>query len=266
MSKSKMIVMDGAMGTMLLAHGIPVGSCLEALNLSRPKLIREIHRSYADAGADVLLANTFGANRPRLSNHQLGGRLEAINRAGIRLARQAAGRRRVFASIGPLGQVAKRMGFPDMFRHFKEQALALEKESPAGFVIETMTSLTEAEAATAAARQASDGTIITLLSRPLRLNPETAEMATALLRSAGADAVGANCGASPEDTLSLLEELRHVDDGPFAARISGGQPGHPLTPGEFADWGLRFKKLGCTWIGGCCGTTPAHIREFKQSL
>lgn len=258
--------MDGAMGTMLLAHGVPLGTCFEALNLSRPELIREIHRSYAGAGAEVLVANTFGANRPRLSNHRLAGRLEAINRAGIRLARQSAGRRRVFASIGPLGQAAKRMSFPQMFQSFKEQALALEKESPSGYVIETMTSLTEAEAATAAARQVSDGTVLALLARPLRLTPETAELAAATLRSAGADVLGANCGASPEDAFSLLQALRRADEGPFAARISGGLPGHTLSPAEFAGWGLRFKKLGCTWIGGCCGTTPAHIREFKRSL
>jgi len=258
--------MDGAMGTLLLTHGAPAGSCLEALNLSRPDLIREIHRSYVDAGSEVLLANTFGGNRPRLSNHRLAARLEAVNRAGIRIAKQAARQRRVFASIGPLGQAARRMSFPKMFQAFQEQVLVLEKESPAGYVIETMTSLTEAEAATAAARQVSDGTVMTLLARPLKLTPETAELAAATLRSAGADVIGANCGSSPEDTFSLFQLLRHADEGPLAARISGGTPGHTLSPGAFAEWGLRFKKLGCTWIGGCCGTTPAHIREFRQSL
>jgi 5-methyltetrahydrofolate--homocysteine methyltransferase len=266
MSKSKIVVMDGAMGTMLLAHGVPPGACFEALNLSRPDLVREIHRSYLDAGAEAVLANTFGANRPRLSIHRLANRLEAFNRAGVRLARQAAGRRPVFASVGPLGHAAKRMRFPEMFRAFKEQARALEKESPAGYVIETMTSLTEAEAATAAVRQVSDGTIIALLSRPLKLTPQTAELVSATLRSAGADAIGANCGASPEDDWTILTALRRADEGPFAVRISGGLPGRTLSPAEFAAWGLQFKKLGCTWIGGCCGTTPAHTRALREIL
>jgi methionine synthase I (cobalamin-dependent) len=254
------------MGTMLIAHGVPLGTCFESLNLSRPDLIREIHRSYAEAGSGTLLANTFGANRPRLSSHRLAGRLEAINRAGVRIAREAAGRRAVFASIGPLGRAGRRMGFPEMFKSFKEQALALEKESPAGYVVETMMSLTEAEAATAAARQVSDGTVITLFSPPLTLTLETAELAAATLRSAGADAIGANCGTSPQDLLPILQALRRTDEGPFAVRISGGLPGQQLTPGEFAEWGLRFQRLGCTWIGGCCGTTPAHIRELRRSL
>jgi methionine synthase I (cobalamin-dependent) len=172
----------------------------------------------------------------------------------------------VFASVGPLGHAVRRMRFSEMFKTFKEQALALEREAPAGYVIETMTSLTEAEAATAAARQVSDGTVMALLSPPLKLTPETAELAAATLRSAGADAIGANCGSSPQDALTILQTLRRADEGPFAVRISGGLPGYALTPGEFAEWGLRFRKLGCRWIGGCCGTTPAHIREFKQSL
>ncbi len=261
--------MDGAMGTLLLTHGAPAGSCLEALNLSRPDLIRAIHRSYVDAGAEVLLANTFGGNRPRLSNHRLAARLEVVNRAGIRIAKQAAGRRPVFASIGPLGAGARRMTLPQMVRLFREQVSALEMEKPAGYVIETMTSLTEAEAATVAARQVSDRTIMTLMTRPSRaggLTPDAASLIAATLRSAGADVIGTNCGASAEDSLELLKALAGADHGPFAVRIAAGLPGHLLEPEDFAERLPQFLKLGCAWIGGCCGTTPAHIRAVREKL
>jgi 5-methyltetrahydrofolate--homocysteine methyltransferase len=269
MSKSNVTLMDGAMGTMLLAHGIPMQSCFEELNLSRPGLVFEIHRSYVDAGAEALLANTFGANRPRLFGHRLAKRIEAINRSGIRIAKKAAGRRPVFASIGPLGKDAKKMAFSQMFDFFQEQVRVLERESPAGYIIETMVSLTEAEAATTAARKNSDRTIMTLMTRPLRgpdLSAAAAEIVATTLRSAGANVIGSNCGAGPEDSYAVLKALSKVDKGPFAVRISGGLAGHTLPASDLAEWGPKFQKLGCRWIGGCCGTTPAHLRAIKQSL
>lgn len=257
------------MGTMLLAHGVPVDACLEALNLRRPGLIEEIHRSYIDAGAESLLANTFGANRVRLTKHRLQNKLAAINRAGIRIAKKAAGRRPVFASIGPLGREARRLSFTEMLKFFREQARALEHESPAGYVIETMTSLGEAEAATSAVRQVSDRTIFALMTKPPHsptLTKEAAEIIATTLRNAGADVIGANCGISPEESYRLLKDLSRVDRGPFAARIAAGLPGRILSPEDFSRWKTKFMKLGCRWIGGCCGTTPAHIRTLKQLL
>lgn len=268
MSKSEVTILDGAMGTMLILHGVPVASCFELLNLTRPALIAEIHRSYQNAGADIIVANTFGANRPRLSAHGLSKRLEAINRSGLRIAQKTAGRRKVFASIGPLGAASKKMAFAEMLKMFKEQVKALEKEKPWGYVIETMTSLTEAEAATLAAREISDGKILTFMTRLPRSHPlsrDGAELIATTLRAAGASVVGANCGVSPEDSLSLLKVLAQVDDGPFAARPAAGTPGRILSPEAFAGYAAKFKKLGCTWIGGCCGTTPAHIRALRAN-
>lgn len=268
MSKSKIIVMDGAMGTMLLPH-VPTDTCLEALNLERPRLVEEIHRSYAEAGAALLLANTFGANRPRLSRHRLTARLEAINRAGVRAARRSAGKRPVYASIGPLGMGARKMTFTQMRKFFQEQARALEKEGPDGYLIETMTSLTEAEAAVTAVRGISKKTIMALMTKAPRsapLSAEAAEIIEVTLRSAGADIVGANCGMGPEDSYEMIKAFAQAGDGPFAVRIAGGLPGRVLSPEDFWEWSPRFAKLGCRWIGGCCGTTPAHIRALKDHL
>jgi methionine synthase I (cobalamin-dependent) len=269
MSRSKIILMDGAMGSLLLTLGFSADDCLESLNLSRPRLIEEIHRSYLDAGAAVILANTFGANRARLAERRWEKKLEAINRAGIRIARRSAGRKPVFASLGPLGRASRKMTFSEMFGLFKEQARALEKESPAGYLVETMTSLTEAEAATAAARQVSDRTIMTLMTRPPRgsdFSADAASLVAATLRSSGADVIGANCGVGPEDSHEVLKALSRVDGGPFAVRVSAGLPGRVLPPEDFAEWGIKFAKLGCRWIGGCCGTTPAHIRALREIL
>ncbi|HEX5037212.1 MAG TPA: homocysteine S-methyltransferase family protein [bacterium] len=268
MSKSEIILTDGAMGTMLLPHIAP-GTCLEGLNIGRPGLVEEIHRSYVDAGAEALLANTFGGNRPRLARHRLQRRLEAVNRAGLHIAKSAAGKRPVYASVGPLGPAAKKMAFSEMRNLFREQALALKKEKPHGYVVETMTSLTEAEAAVAAIRGVSDGRIVVLMTKIPRsapLSAEAAEIISVTLKSAGADVLGANCGAVPEDSYEIIKALSAAGDGPFAVRIAGGLPGRVLSPEDFAEWGPRFAKLGCRWIGGCCGTTPAHIRALGDRL
>ncbi len=268
-SKSSPRLMDGAMGTMLLMHGVPFNSCLEGLNLTRPSLIREIHLSYREAGAEILVANTFGANQPRLLIHRMANRLERINRTGIEIAQSVAGKKNAFASIGPLGPAAKKMPFAEMFHHFREQAKAIESERPAGYLIETMISLTEAEAAVLAVREVSDQTIIALMTFPElsgRAVGETMEIVSTTLRSAGVDVLGVNCGRGPEEAFSLLKALSLVDPGPLCARPAAGLPGHILTPEDFSSWGMKFVKMGCRWIGGCCGTTPAHIRAMSQSL
>jgi len=268
MSKFKVILMDGAMGTMLLPHVAP-GTCLEELNLLRPGLVQEIHRSYIDAGAALLLANTFGGNRARLSRHRLEKRLEAVNRAGVRIAKAAAGKKPVYASVGPLGPSARKMPFDEIRDLFRQQALALKKEKPDGYLVETMTSLTEAEAAVAAVRGVTDEKIVVLMSKTPRsasLSAEAAEIISVTLKSAGADVLGANCGALPEDSYEIIKALSAASDGPFAARIAGGLPGRALSPEDFAEWGPRFAKLGCRWIGGCCGTTPAHLRALGEML
>lgn len=261
--------MDGAMGTFLISHGIRVDACLEELNLTRPSLIEEIHKSYVASGAEAITANTFGANRPRLAFHKKERLLEKVNRQGVRLAKKTAGKLPVFASIGPLGKEARKMNSPEMFRHFKEQAAALERESPSGYLIETMPSLGEAETATVAVREVTDRPIITSMTFPRGLDQafgETLEVIAATLRAAGADLLGFNCGTGPEEAYEFLKALSLMDGGPFCVRPAAGLPGSLVSPEEFAEWGLKLKRLGCQWIGGCCGTTPEYIHALRERL
>lgn len=258
--------MDGAMGTMLLAHGIPLGSCLEELNKTRPSLIAEIHRSYIAAGAKIVVTNTFGANRLRLGkNARL---LESLNRKGVLIAHRAAGNRaKVLASIGPLGTAARKLRQPAMLRLFREQAKAMEKERPDGYLVETMTSLTEAEAAALAVREISDRKLIVSLSFPRglpRRREGMLELIGTTLRGAGVDVIGVNCGSHPEEAFNFLNQFRLVDPGPWLARPAAGTPTKPISPEEFANWGVRLAGLGVQYLGGCCGTTPAHIRALAS--
>lgn len=254
-----MILMDGAMGTVLISLGISADSCLESLNLTRPSLIQGIHRRYAAAGSRVLVANTFGANRIRLG--PWAKRLEAINRAGVRIAQRAVPKAKVFASIGPLGPKGRKLSTAQKCRIFGEQARALVKEKPDGFLIETMTSLPEAEAATAAVRKVFNGTVICLVAPVKTLGRwDTAffRRLSETLRSAGADVLGTNCGKGPKESFVFFKALARVDKGPLCARPAGGK--------NFAAWAVQFKKLGCAWFGGCCGTTPATLKAISESL
>lgn len=228
--------MDGAMGTILLGRGFSLADCLEELNLQHPSLIAEIHRSYIEAGAEVIVTNTFGANRP-----------ERLYRLGVQIAKEAAGTKaKVFASIGP--------GSAD----FSQQVRALEEEKPDGYLVETMISLGEAEAAAKAVREISRRSLIVSFA------PHAKISSTKKLRRLGVDLIGLNCGGAggPEEVLTSLQALALIDRGPFCVRPAAGLPGHLVSPEEFAEWGPKFLKLGCDWIGGCCGTTPEHIRAL----
>ncbi len=258
--------MDGAMGTMVLSYGFPLSGCIEHLNLTAPKTILKIHGLYLKAGADTLVANTFGANRIRLSTHRLETQLATINRTGVRLAKQAAKRHpkrkiMVLASIGPLG---RKIPEEKAQRLFEEQVLALEKKSPDGYLIETMTALSEAKAAVSAVRRRSRALILACCSFSKKTTKRDLEKASRVLRKAGADVIGLNCGTGPAALYPLARILRKIDPGPLCIRPAAGLPGHISSPRVFAGWVKKFRALGFTWIGGCCGTTPEHI--FASAL
>lgn len=237
-------LMDGAMGTMLLTRGYTLNDCLEELNLIHPGIISQIHEEYVRAGADVIVTNTFGANRP-----------ERFYRLGVQIAKEAAGSKaKVFASIGP--------GSTD----FSRQVRALEKEKPDGYLVETMISLEECESAVRAIREISNHPVIALMTFPRGATAKTLEKMSQRLRLAGAERIGFNCGKGPEEVLILLEILTKVDRGSFCVRPAAGLPSHLLSPEAFAAWGPKFLELGCDWIGGCCGTTPDHIRVLSEHL
>lgn len=236
----KIVVMDGAMGTLLLAQGFSIHDCLEELNLTHPATIETIHKSYLEVGAEVIITNTFGANRP-----------ERFYRLGVQIAKEAAGSKaKVFASIGP-GST-----------NFSRQVRALEKEKPDGYLVETMISLGEAEDAAKAVREISRRSLIVSFA------PHAKISSTKKLRQLGVDLIGVNCGGAggPQEVFTSLQALALIERGPFCARPAAGLPGSCLSPEEFAEWAIKLKKLGCEWIGGCCGTTPEHIREIRKTL
>ncbi len=266
--KSSFNLMDGGMGTMLLAHGAPLDSCLEELNLTRSLLVTEIHKRYLDAGARMIVTNSFGGNRLRL--RRKANLLEQLNRAAVRIAHRAAGRRaKVFASIGPLGDRTKKISQREMCRFFKEQVRALEREKPDGYLVETMTSLIEAEAAVLAVRELSDRELLVSMSFPRgipRKKEAMLELISTMLRGAGADVIGINCGFHPEEAFNFLNLFRLYDPGPWLARPAAGIPTRPVFPEEFAKWGARLAALGVTYLGGCCNSTPAHIRVLQEKI
>ncbi|QQR79464.1 MAG: homocysteine S-methyltransferase family protein [Deltaproteobacteria bacterium] len=263
----KPVLMDGAMGTTLLAHGIPAHSCLEELNLTRPDLVYTIHKSYIDVGAKVIVTNTFGANRPRLSERGKEGFLKRINVAGVRIARKAAdGKAYVLASIGPLGSIAQKMTVLDMKRNFEEQAKAILEASPDGFLVETMVSSRECEAALHAIRSLSKKAVFALVTfpnKPKNISDKVIKLTAKTLRAAGAHVLGINC-VDPKETLALFKKLKACDDGPHCVRPSLGLPSKQLSPKEFAEYSRKIIDLGCQWIGGCCGTTPEILQLIQK--
>ncbi len=263
----KPVLMDGAMGTSLLAQGIPSHSCLEELNLTRPDLVYTIHKNYLEAGAKIIVTNTFGANRPRLSERGKEGFLKRINVAGVRIARKAAdGKAYVLASVGPLGSIAQKMSVLDMKKNFEEQIKALLEASPDGFLVETMVTIRECEAALHAIRSLSKKALFALMTfpnKPKNISDKAIKLTAKTLRAAGAHVLGINC-VDPKETLSLFKKLKSCDDGPHCVRPSMGIPGHQVTSKEFAATSQKIMELGCEWIGGCCGTTPDILKLLQK--
>ncbi|MFO3796921.1 MAG: homocysteine S-methyltransferase family protein, partial [Anaerolineales bacterium] len=278
------LLADGAMGTMLHAQGIPFDHCFDALNLEQPELVLNIHRQYVQAGARLLLTNTFGANRYKLGRHGLADRVAEINEAGVKLARRAAqeGKEQVFVGgdVGPLGvRIAPygRVRIEEAQRAFAEQIQALAQAGADLIVIETMSDLNEVRLAVEAARQSCDLPIVASLTftRDDRtLLGDDPATAARLLSEAGVDVIGINCSSGPAQVLRLLKQMRAIAP---AARFwvkpnagwpeqVGGRIMYPADPGYFGEYALAFCQAGARVVGGCCGTTPAHIAAMHESL
>lgn len=267
---SGVVVLDGATGSELIARGVAPGEVARA-PLDRPDLVREIHRAYLDAGARLLTAATFGANRHRLrGDGDLAVRLMA---AGIRLAREvAAGRVPVLASVGPCGAaVGSELGPAEAQAAFAEVIQAAMDAGADGVAIETMSSTAEAAAALAAARSCRAPAVV---SRTIERDDgiELAEFARAA-ESGGALAVGINCGAGPRALLPLVESLARATRLPVLIRPNAGHPVrehgrlvYRLRPAYLVEQGHAFVRAGATLIGGCCGVGPEHIRALAAAL
>jgi len=275
--RGEVLVGDGAIGTMLYAKGVPLEANFEHLNLVRPDLVLELHGEYLDAGAQVIETNSFGANFVKLSAIGLGGKVAEINRQGALLARRAAAGCDAFVagSIGPLGRGKAELSPEQVQECFRVQALALAEGGVDLFLLETFSELEELEWAVRAAKEHGLPVISSLaFGEGSRLaGGYGAEEAALRLVAAGADLVGANCGAGPLELLATLKRIAAVTELPLAAYPNSGFPEYVdgryiylTTPDYFAGMAQEMVAAGAALVGGCCGTTPEHVREVARRL
>jgi len=278
------LLADGAMGTVLHGRGIGFDKCFDELNLTDPAEVADVHREYIEAGAQIVLTNTFGANRYKLAKHGLEGKLAEINRAGVELARRvvAASFRDVFVAgdIGPLGvRIAPygRVSLEEARSAFAEQVSALADAGADLIVIETVSDLYEIREAIRAVRDVCELPVVASVTftrddRTL-LGDDPAKVARTLSEE-GADVIGVNCSGGPSQLLRILRLMRQaVPEARFWVKPNAGWPeqvgGRIMYPAEadyFGEYALSFCQAGASIIGGCCGTTPAHIRSMHAAL
>src|ERR1700735_3361138 len=282
------VLCDGAMGTVLYARGVFINRCYDELNLSDPALILAIHEEYLQSGAEILETNTFGANRFRLARHGLASRTAEINAAGVRIAREAAahlkdkqaGEAWIAGSVGPLGvhlEPLGKTGLDEARAAFAEQIAALAKAGADMLMIETMPALNEAREALLAAKETAPDlpvfVMITVDDDSNCLDGTSPTHAAELLTEWGADVIGCNCSTGPATVLTAIEAMRTVTSLPLVAMPNAGMPRavegrniYLCSPEYMASFARKLVKAGVQFVGGCCGTTPSHIRSMKSSL
>ncbi|HEX8493426.1 MAG TPA: bifunctional homocysteine S-methyltransferase/methylenetetrahydrofolate reductase [Pyrinomonadaceae bacterium] len=273
-------VFDGAMGTMLYAKGVYINRSYDELNLTNPDLVREVHAEYVRAGADIIETNTFGATAHNLKQYGLEGSLRLINIAAARIAREAACERcHVAGAVGPLGLRIEPYG-PTSFEEakdlFKEQIAALLDGGVDLFVLETFSDISEMRQAIRAVRELCDLPIVaqmTILPDGNTSFGTTPEVFTARLDEWGADVIGLNCGVGPAILLTAIEKMRTVTNKKLSVQPNAGLPRdvqgrqfYMCSPEYMAKFGKRLIQAGAKFIGGCCGTTPAHIKLISDAV
>jgi homocysteine S-methyltransferase len=273
-------VFDGAMGTMLYAKGVYINRCYDELNLSNPDLVRDVHTEYIRAGADIIETNTFGATAHKLQQYGLEGNLHEINAIAAKVAREAAGERAYVAgAIGPLGVRIEPYGptsFDEAKDLFKAQAVALLEGGVDLFCLETFSDVSEIEQAIRALRELCDLPIIaqiTIMTDGNTVFGTTPEHFTEHLDASGADVIGLNCGVGPAIILNALEKMRAVTKKKLSAQPNAGLPRdvqgrqfYMCSPEYMSKFAKRFIQAGAKFIGGCCGTTPAHIKLISDAV
>jgi methionine synthase I (cobalamin-dependent)/5,10-methylenetetrahydrofolate reductase len=282
------VLADGAMGTVLYARGVFINRCYDELNLSDPNLILSIHEEYLQAGAEIIETNTFGANRFRLTRHGLAAKVAEINSAGVRLAKQAvahlkekqAGTAYVAGSIGPLGvhlEPLGKTGLDEARAAFAEQIRALADSGADILIIETMPALNEAREALLAAEETAPHlpvlVMVTVDDDSNCLDGSSPAQAAALLTEWGAGAIGVNCSTGPATVLTAVEAMRAATDLPLAAMPNAGMPRaiegrniYLCSPEYMASFARKAIAAGAQIVGGCCGTTPNHIRAMRSAV
>jgi methionine synthase I (cobalamin-dependent) len=275
------IITDGAWGTQLQARGLGVGEFPDLWNLTHAERVAEVARAYVQAGSQVILTNTFGANRIRVAEHGLGASVPELNRRGVQISRAAAaGRARVFASIGPTGKLllSGEVSEDEVRAAFAEQAQALAEAGADALVIETMSDLAEALLALSAARQTALPVVACMVydsgkDKDRTMMGTTPEQAAQALAAAGADVIGANCGQGIAGFAPIARRLRAATDRPVWLKPNAGLPTvvegrvqYSTRPDEFAAQVPELLRLGAAFVGGCCGTSPEFITAIKRNL
>jgi methionine synthase / methylenetetrahydrofolate reductase(NADPH) len=281
LTDSHVHLLDGAMGTMLYSRGVFVNVCYDELTLSQPGLVQELHEAYVRAGAEILETNTFGANPVKLSAFGLEERTEEINRAAAALAHRAArGRARVVGAIGPLGIRIEPWGptaRSEAVAYFSRQARGLAEGGVDGFILETFSDLEEVHAALEATRAAAPELPV-IAQMTVGEDGNTSygtpvETIASRLVEWGADVVGLNCSVGPAPMLEAIERMAEVAGAPLSAQPNAGLPRavgdrriYLASPDYMAQYARRLITAGARFVGGCCGTTPEHIRRIRECV
>lgn len=273
----KVLISDGAWGTFLQAKGLVPGECPELWNITRANDVLDIAKGYIEAGSDMIETNSFGGSKYKLQHYGLEDRVFELNKAAAEISRKAAGPDKfVLGSIGPTGRILM-MGdvtSEELYEAFKEQAVALEAGGADAIMIETMSDLDEAIQAIKAAKENTDCEVFCTMTFEKTVQNEFRSMMgvspTDMVQqiiSAGADLIGANCGNGTRDMVEIVKEIRHGNtEIPVLIHSNAGMPIYkdgatvfPETPEEMAKYTHKLIEAGANIIGGCCGTTPAHI-------
>ncbi|MGO9308750.1 MAG: homocysteine S-methyltransferase family protein [Spirochaetia bacterium] len=280
--RGSILVADGAWGTEFFKRGLMQGSPPDEWNLTHPEIVREITREYVEAGADIVLTNTFGANKLRLEAHGLSDSVKAINTSGAAIAREAcAGRATIAGDIGPcarflsLGEVTPE----ELYAVFAEQARALADAGVDWIVVESMTDVEEMAVAVSAAAETARVPVVASMTynrtpkgyRTMMGNPP--ELCVKRAEESGAAVIGANCGSGIEDYVPLAPLLRKMTSLPLWVKANAGIPqivagkvAYPLSAAEYASYVPALVSAGVDVIGGCCGTDPGFVREIAGKL
>lgn len=283
-NKGRVLVSDGAWGTFLQQKGLQPGECPEEWNLSRRNDVLDIAQSYIEAGADMIETNSFGGNYFKLKNYGLENKVFEINKTAAQISRQAAGAGHfVLGSVGPTGKllIMEEVTEAQLYDAFKEQALALEAGGVDAIMIETMTDLNEARLAVRAAKENTNCAVFCTMTFDKILSGEyrtmmgisPTEMTDALVAE-GASVVGANCGNGILDMIGIVKEIRQMNSSiPILIHANAGLPQYhngetvfPETPSDMASMVKDIVDAGANIIGGCCGTTPQHIRKVREMV
>jgi methionine synthase / methylenetetrahydrofolate reductase(NADPH) len=280
--KQSPVLCDGATGTLLYAKGIFINRCYDELNVSQPDLIRELHHEYMQAGAEIIETNTFGGNSFRLARHSLENRVREINLAGVTLAKEAAKSFDVWVagSVGPLGVRIEPLGktsFEEARAAFREQIAALVEGGVDLLMLETFGYVEELHQAILAARDVNPKipvvAHVTIDEDGNCLDGSTPESFTPRIESWGVDVIGCNCSVGPVAMLDVIERVRALTSLPLAAQPNAGMPRsvegrniYLCSPEYMASYARKFVAAGVRLVGGCCGTTPEHIRVMKSAL